>query len=310
MKRFKPVRYLGVLGFVCLSLLWSQPGFGNNLHSQKYSKIIWGYLETLCSFGPRNLGSEGYRETLDLIRNVGEKYADQVIEHPFFVGGSGEASRPMVNLELRFEGTKGGAPILIGAHFDTRLFADEDPDPANRSKPILGANDGGSGTAVLLGFAQYLSQHPVARPVHLVFFDGEDFGSKGSGLNLLGSTFYAQELAKRERSQWPYWVLIIDMVADKDLQIFKETHSLKGSASFLDKIYSIAKKQGVRSLKDETKYTIYDDHYPFHQMGIPATVLIDFDYPHWHTLEDTLDKCSIESMFSIFSVVLETIENL
>ena len=291
-------------------IFWIQPGFGNILDSKKYSRIIWNYLETLCAFGPRNPGSEGYRETLDLIRKVGEKYADQVVEHPFFVSttqGKG-ASQAMVNLELRFQGTQGGAPILIGTHFDTRPFADEDPDPANRSEPILGANDGGSGTAILLGLAQYLSQHPVARPVHLVFFDGEDFGAKGSGLNLLGSTYYAQQLAKHERV--PYWVLVIDMVGDKDLQIFKETHSLKGSSSFLDKIYRVARDQRVGALKEETKYTIFDDHYPFHRMGIPSTVLIDFDYPYWHTLQDTLDKCSIESMISIFSVVVKTIEDL
>lgn len=178
------------------------------------------------------------------------------------------------------------------------------------SQPILGANDGGSGTAVLLGLAQYLSQHPAARPVHLVFFDGEDFGSKDSGLKLLGSTYYAQQLVQVERSKWPYWVLVIDMIADKDLQIFKESFSIKGSASFLDKIYRVAKAQGAHALKEKSKYTIYDDHYPFHRMGIPSTVLIDFDYPHWHTLADTLDKCSIESMFSIFSVVAKTIEDL
>ena len=286
---------------------WIQPGFGNILDSKKYSRIIWNYLETLCAFGPRNPGSEGYRETLDLIRKVGEKYADQVVEQPFLVR-TPEGTQAMTNLEFRFHGTQGGAPILIGAHFDTRPFADEDPDPANRSEPILGANDGGSGTAILLGLAQYLNQHPVTRPVHLVFFDGEDFGAKGSGLNLLGSTYYAQQLAKQERV--PYWVLVIDMVGDKDLQIFKETHSLKGSSSFLDKIYRVARDQGVGALKEETKYTIFDDHYPFHRMGIPSTVLIDFDYPYWHTLQDTLDKCSIESMISIFSVVVKTIEDL
>jgi Zn-dependent M28 family amino/carboxypeptidase len=289
------------------SLEGIQPGFGNILDSKKYSRIIWNYLETLCAFGPRNPGSEGYRETLDLIRKVGEKYADQVVEQPFLVR-TPEGTQAMTNLEFRFHGTQGGAPILIGAHFDTRPFADEDPDPAKRSEPILGANDGGSGTAILLGLAQYLNQHPVTRPVHLVFFDGEDFGAKGSGLNLLGSTYYAQQLAKQERV--PYWVLVIDMVGDKDLQIFKETHSLKGSSSFLDKIYAVARDQGVKSLKEKTKYTIFDDHYPFHQMGIPSTVLIDFDYPHWHTLRDTLDKCSIESMISIFSVVVKTIEDI
>ena len=310
MKRLRQIRYFTVIGGMVLFLSWSQAGFGNNLDAQKYSRIVWNYLETLCAFGPRNLGSEGYRETLNLIRKVGEKYADAVIEQPFLVKTSATTSKAMVNLELRFHGTQGGQPILIGAHFDTRPYADEDPNPEKWSQPILGANDGGSGTALLLGLAQYLNQHPVARPVHLVFFDGEDFGAKGSGLNLLGSTFYAQQLLKLEKTQWPYWVLIVDMVADKDLQIFKETFSVKGSARFLDKIYRVAKKQEVHTLKDEKKYTIYDDHYPFHKMGIPATVLIDFDYPHWHTLADTLDKCSIENLSSIFSVVLETIKDL
>ena len=308
MAKLRQARYFMAVGSMVFVFFCSQPGFGNILDSKKYSRIIWNYLETLCAFGPRNPGSEGYRETLNLIRKVGEKYADQVVEQPFLVRTSSEGTQAMTNLELRFQGTQGSAPILIGAHFDTRPFADEDPDPANRLKPILGANDGGSGTAILLGLAQYLSQHPVARPVHLVFFDGEDFGAKGSGLNLLGSTYYAQQLAKQERV--PYWVLVIDMVGDKDLQIFKETHSLKGSSSFLDKIYRVARDQGVGALKEETKYTIFDDHYPFHRMGIPSTVLIDFDYPYWHTLQDTLDKCSIESMISIFSVVVKTIEDL
>ena len=223
MAKLRQARYFMAVGSMVFVFFCSQPGFGNILDSKKYSRIIWNYLETLCAFGPRNPGSEGYRETLNLIRKVGEKYADQVVEQPFLVRTSSEGTQAMTNLELRFQGTQGGAPILIGAHFDTRPFADEDPDPANRLKPILGANDGGSGTAILLGLAQYLSQHPVARPVHLVFFDGEDFGAKGSGLNLLGSTYYAQQLAKQERV--PYWVLVIDMVGDKDLQIFKETHS-------------------------------------------------------------------------------------
>ncbi len=310
MEFFRQARSFIIAIILAIAFFLSQPGYGFPIDSKKYSRVIWNYLETLCDFGPRNPGSEGYRDTLKLIRKVGGKYADQVLEHPFSVKTSSTSSEEMVNLELRFHGTKGGAPILIGAHFDTRPFADEDPDPENRSKPILGANDGGSGTAVLLGLAQYLSQHPAARPVHLVFFDGEDFGADGSGLKLLGSTYYAQQLVQQDRSEWPYWVLVIDMIGDKDLQIYKETFSLKGSASFLDKLYSAAKSLGIKSLKEEINYTIYDDHYPFHRIGIPSTVLIDFDYPYWHTLADTLDKCSVESMYSVFSVVVKTIEDL
>ena len=97
---------------------------------------------------------------------------------------------------------------------------------------------------------------------------------------------------------------------DIDLQIYKESFSLKSSSSFLDKIYQVAREEGLKSFKEQVKYTIYDDHYPFYLMGIPSSVLIDFDYPHWHTLADTLDKCAIESMFSVFSVVMKTIRDL
>jgi glutaminyl-peptide cyclotransferase len=295
-----------ILG-ACLVLL--RPATPEAMGGEKYSQIIWNYLETLCGFGPRNPGSEGYQETLELIRRVGKKYADQVVEQPFLVQVSEGKKIRMVNLELQFAGTEGGAPIVIGSHFDTRPFADQETDPEKQIKPILGANDGGSSTAVLLALAHYLFQHPAPRPIHLVFFDGEDYGARGSGLNLLGSTHYAQSLLQVDRKSWPYWVLIIDMIGDKDLQIFKETYSLKGSSHFLDRIYSIAEKQKNSSFKSQSKYTIFDDHYPFYKMGIPATVLIDFDYPYWHTQEDTLDKCSPESMFSVFSVVTETIQS-
>ena len=295
-----------ILG-ICLVLL--KPAIPEAVDNAKYSQIIWNYLETLCGFGPRNPGSEGYRETIELIRSVGKKYADQVVEQPFLVQVSEGKKIPMVNLELQFAGTQGGVPIVIGSHFDTRPFADQETHPEKQIKPILGANDGGSSTAVLLALAHYLFQHPAPRPIHLVFFDGEDYGARGSGLNLLGSTHYAQSLLQVDRKSWPYWVLVVDMIGDKDLQIFKETYSLKGSSRFLDKIYSIAEKQKNSSFKSQSKYTIFDDHYPFYKMGIPATVLIDFDYPYWHTQEDTLDKCSPESMFSVFSVVTETIQS-
>jgi len=306
-KTFIKVISIVILG-ACLASV--KTGTSEAVNAEKYSRIIWNYLESLCEFGPRNPGSEGYFATIELIRQVGKKFADRVVEKPFWVQTSEGKNIRMLNLELQFAGTKGGAPILIGSHFDTRPFADQEKDPQKKLKPILGANDGGSSTAVLLGLAHYLFQHPAPRPVHLVFFDGEDFGATGSGLNLLGSSHYAQSLLQVDRSSWPHWVLVIDMIGDRDLQIFKESHSLKGSGRFLDRIYSIAEKQKMASFKPQSKFTIFDDHYPFHKIGIPATVLIDFDYPYWHTLEDTLDKCSPESMYSVFSVVTETIRGL
>jgi len=270
---------------------------------QSYSQSAWKYLKTLTGFGPRNFGSAGYFKTIDLIKKVGAEFADEVDVQTFAFLKSDRTVLKMSNIRLEFEGTRKGPAILIGAHFDTRPFADEESRPALKSRPILGANDGGSGTAVVLALARYLKNNRDRRPVELVFFDGEDYGIKGSGENLLGSTYYANQLRQTKRDEWPYCVIIIDMVGDRKLEIFKETHSIKSASWLVDLIYGTAEKMSMAQFQNKTKYTIFDDHYPFIGLGVPSVVLIDFDYPFWHKLTDTLDKCSPESMFSVFQVM-------
>jgi Zn-dependent M28 family amino/carboxypeptidase len=276
-----------------------------------YKAILWGYLKTLDGFGPRFPGTPGYEKTRQLIREVGAKYADQVHEHRFTVSRSG-AGEPVIfsNYEMVFQGAEPGQPILIGAHYDTRPYADEESDPALRQRPIPGANDGGSGTAVLLGLARYLHEHKPKRPVTLVFFDGEDFGAKNSGEILLGSVYHASQLAKQDKSTWPMAVIVVDMVGDKSLEIFKETHSQASAAWLVELIHQIARDNGFKQFRDTSKFTVWDDHSPFIDLHIPSALIIDFDYPHWHTLRDTLDKCSPASLHAVFSVVVEALSRI
>lgn len=291
--------FIGV--FLCLLVL--PAGVGESYEIKKYKKILWGHLEALCSFGPRNTGSPGYQKARNFIKEIGAKYADDVLEQEFLYNRANGASVRMFNIELVFNGKEEGAPILVGAHYDTRPYADEEADLVLHSQPILGANDGGSGTAVLLGLAQYLREHKPQRPVRLVFFDGEDFGAKFSMEMFIGSTYYARLLAEKDKKLWPYCVLIVDMVGDKDLEIFKDTHSMESAPWLLDIVYGVAKKMRFPQFKENQKYSIMDDHSAFIRLNIPSAVLIDFDYPHWHKLTDTLDKCSPESLFAAFSVV-------
>ncbi|MFQ5449270.1 MAG: M28 family peptidase [Nitrospinaceae bacterium] len=272
-----------------------------------YRQIAWNHLKTLTGYGPRFPGSPGYFQTVERIKQVGREYADEMDVQKFSLPRAKHGPLTMSNIRLKFRGTRSEEPILIGAHYDTRPFADEEPDPALRSQPILGANDGGSGTAVLLALAQYFHRHRQERPIHLVFFDGEDYGRKGSGENLLGSSHYALSLKKGDTENWPFLVLIIDMVADRNLEIYKETISMKSAPWLLDLLLKVAREKGFPQFRMKSKYTLYDDHYPFAQRGIPSAVLIDFDYPYWHKLTDTLDKCSPESLFAVFSVVVETL---
>jgi glutaminyl-peptide cyclotransferase len=307
MRKIWPLALLiGIL--ICHGGIDSRPVGAQEL--QPHSENAWNYLKVLTGFGPRNPGSPGYFKTMELIKGVGKKYADEVEEQVFFFSQGNGKKLKMSNFNLKFKGTRKGPPILIGAHFDTRPYADEEFNPSWRFLPILGANDGGSGTAVLLALAEYLKQNRDRRSVELVFFDGEDYGKKGSGENLLGSTHFASQLRESSTDTWPYCVIIIDMVGDRDLQIFRETHSVKSASWLVDLIHDTADAKKVSQFINKNKYTIFDDHYPFIGLGIPSVVLIDFDYPHWHKMTDTLDKCSPESLFSVFSVVVDALQKI
>jgi len=197
--------------------------------------------------------------------------------------------------------------ILLGAHYDTRPRADRDPDPAKRHLPILGANDGASGVAVLLELARLLG---AARPpvgVDLVFFDGEDSGQEGLDADwILGSEHFAGNL----KGYRPSAAIIVDMVGEQNAVITVEIYSGTYSALLVDDIFTIAERLGVDAFRRERGHPLIDDHLPFIKAGIPAAVLIDFDYPYWHTLEDTPDKCSPESLEAVGTVLLEYIRSL
>ena len=303
----RKVWHFALFAGMLLGLFATGPETAGAQELQFYSQSAWNYLKTLTGFGPRNFGSVGYLRTIDLIKKVGEEYADGVEVQPFpFSAGNGKILK-MSNIILKFNGTRKGPAILIGAHFDTRPYADEESNPALRLRPILGANDGGSGTAVVLALAGYLQNNRDRRPVELVFFDGEDYGAKGSGENLLGSTYYAMQLQQMGVDIWPYCVIIVDMVGDRSLEIYKESYSMKSAPWLVELIFGTAEKMKLAQFHHQSKHTIFDDHYPFIGLGIPSVVLIDFDYPYWHKLTDTLDKCSPESMFSVLRVMSEII---
>lgn len=282
------------------------PGTAASGDLKGYQKALWRHLEAICAFGPRPPGSPALEKLRGYIRSVGRKYADEIREQKFTFQRPGGPTVGMVNIELVFHGKTKKAPLLIGAHYDTRPFADKEPDYFAQRLPIMGANDGGSGTAVLLALAQYLHAHKPKRPVRLVFFDGEDYGEEGSSDYFLGSKHYAAQLKNKDRREWPYCVLIIDMVGDKELKIARETYSAENASWLLEMIVESARKLEAHQFFNQPKHTVRDDHLPFVKLGVPAAVVMDFDYPYWHTLQDTLDKCSPESLFAVFSVVVET----
>ena len=180
--------------------------------------------------------------------------------------------------------------VIIGAHYDSRMFADNDPDPAKKNDPVPAANDGASGVAVLLELARTLPENSV--PVWLVFFDAEDNGRISGWDWILGSKAFAAELDFH-----PEAVVVVDMIGDADQNIYIEQNS---DSVLVKEIWSIAAELGYKeSFIPNSKYSMLDDHTPFLQAGIPAVDIIDFDYPYWHTTQDTVDKISAESLEAV-----------
>lgn len=184
--------------------------------------------------------------------------------------------------------------VALFAHWDTRPTADQEEDPALQKKPILGADDGASGVAVLLELARVLKANPLPKNVgvRLVLIDGEDLGPDSNEM-YLGSIVYAKSAAPRGD-----YGILLDMIGDKDLQVPMEPNSLAMAERLTRAIYAHAKEVGLASTFPavEYKWAIEDDHLPLIQAGIPTVDLIDFDYPSWHRVTDTVDKCSPESL--------------
>ena len=196
--------------------------------------------------------------------------------------------------------------VVVGAHYDTRPWADQDSGAA-RDLPVPGANDGASGVAVLLELAHALSTWDPGFGVDLVFFDGEDYGRAGDlDYYLMGSRYFAETMGAYR----PQAMFLVDMVGDADLQIPMEGYSLHSAPELTHLVQSIAESLQAPGFIHAPGDTIFDDHIPFLRRGIPAVDLIDFQYDAWHTTRDTPDRCSPESLESVARVLLATLHRL
>jgi Zn-dependent M28 family amino/carboxypeptidase len=248
-------------------------------------------IEAQVSFGPRTSGSPGHAKVLEWMRmELSASGWESRIQSTEMLGHT-------VQNVIAYRGDE-PPQIILAAHYDTRMFADEDPDPMKQLEPVPGANDGASGVAVLLELSRVLPQDIV--PTWLVFFDAEDNGRIQGWDWILGSRAFVMDLDAR-----PNAVVIVDMIGDADLNIYKERNS---NQDIVNEIWAVAAKLGYEhAFIPELKYSMIDDHTPFLDAGISAIDIIDFDYPYWHTTHDTVDKVSAESLSIVGSTLQEWI---
>ena len=240
-------------------------------------------------FGPRLPGSEAHSRAVDWMVAELKKNGWQVE-----VQQTTRMGHPIRNVIAR---RGSGTPwVILGAHFDSRLVADSDPDPKKRTQPVPGANDGASGVAVLLELARVLPAD-LDKTIWLVFFDAEDQGNLPGWDWIQGSRAFVESLTGK-----PDAVVVIDMIGDADLNIYQEQNSNRVlTSSIWDTAFQLGFKDVFFPL---AKHSIIDDHTPFIEQGIRAVDIIDIDYRYWHTTSDTPDKVSPQSLKMIGDLLI------
>lgn len=274
-------------------------------------KLAYAHLEAICGLGPRPSGSaamERQRAVLEKhFRGLGARVDRQAFE--IRDRRSGKPVR-MENLVVQWHPDR-QERVLLGAHYDTRPFPDRDPkDPKG---VFIGANDGASGVAALMELGRAMPGLEGRLGVDFVLFDAEEYVVDPRDPYCLGSTFFARQYASSPPAHRYRCGVVLDMVADKNLQIFQEEHSVSwpDTRVVVDSIWATAARMGVREFVPRPKYAVDDDHVPLRMIArIPTCDVIDFDYPQWHTTDDTPANCSAESLEVVGSVILEWLRSL
>jgi Zn-dependent M28 family amino/carboxypeptidase len=255
------------------------------------SDNIISHIESQLGFGPRIPGSEASLQTAEYIKEVLVEYGWSVEYQQFQHKG--------INIRNIIAKNNNQKPrTIFGAHYDTRELSDQEDDISRQLTPVPGANDGASGTALLLDLGRVLAKSNDS--YWLVFFDAEDQGHINNWDWSVGANHFAATLDAE-----PEFVVIVDMIGDKELNIFLEKNS---DPDLCQEIWDISAQLGYSHIFiNKEKYAMIDDHLSFLNKGIPACLLIDFDYSFWHTNDDTLANISGENIKIVGDVLLNWI---
>jgi hypothetical protein len=252
--------------------------------------------------GPRVPGTPGHSAVRGWLKQQLDSLGGRV-EEQVFVDTTLKRPLELHNIIAHF-GRATGKRIALCAHWDTRPWCDQDPDSAQRDRPVPGANDGGSGVAVLLEVAEVMSRRAPPLGVDLVFFDGEDQGQATRADQFcLGAKGYAALLESSPNpAARPVAAFVFDMVGDRDLDIYPEAQSARRAANLVRIVLDAARATSARHFHDRPRYELVDDHVRLLEVGIPAVDIIDFDYEVWHTHLDLPDRVSAASLAEVARV--------
>ncbi len=264
-------------------------------------------LERQVAFGPRIPGSTGHAQQLEWLETELRALADTVLLDPFEHLTAEGHKLDLTNVIARF-GPADGSRLLLLTHWDTRPKADQSSEAADREKPVPGANDGASGTAILLELARMFNEQPPPGGVELLFTDGEDYGPSTDDM-FLGARHYVAGIGKENP---PAYGILLDMVGDADPSFPIEAYSMEGAGQVVQRVWGIAADLGYRRFfpMDRTSRVV-DEHVQFIDAGIPVADIIDFDYGpgngFWHTPRDVPENTNAQTLLMVGEVVAEVV---
>jgi Zn-dependent M28 family amino/carboxypeptidase len=254
------------------------------------------HVERLVAIGPRVAGTSGGARAREYIVGDLKKIAGVQVQVKAFDADTPHGRVSMANVIAVLPGRRPDV-VMVAGHYDTKLF---------KQFQFVGANDGGSSTGLLLELARRLAGRPRDYTYWLVWFDGEEAREAWTDRDsLYGSRRLATDLARDRRL--PRAMILVDMIGDRDLAIRREAHS----AMWLNQIiWDAAARLGYGRHFLRDAIPVEDDHVPFLRVGVPSTLLIDFDFPPWHTAADTLDKISADSLTVVGQTLLEALPSV
>jgi Zn-dependent M28 family amino/carboxypeptidase len=257
------------------------------------SNRAYEHVRQLVAIGPRPAGSAGSASARQYITDQIRMLGLEPVEQPF------DAETPigrirMVNVSTTIVGAR-KERLIVGGHYDTKRF---------REFRFVGANDGGSSAAFLLELARVLKRRTNPFSIELVFFDGEEAVIEWKLTDhTYGSRHYVAHARKSGSLSSVKAMILVDMIADRQLQIRREEAS---TPWLTEAIWASARKLKQPAFMSES-LRVEDDHMAFLEAGIPAVDIIDLDYPAWHTAADTLDQISARSLQTVGDVLLNAL---
>jgi len=267
------------------------------------SSVAYNYVLEQCNFGPRYPGSDGHKKCKDYLFDKVSKYCDEAtLDKHTIIDPLTSDSVEVYNIFGRINPDIEKRILLI-AHWDTRRFADKDLNIKNHKEPVLGANDGASGVAVLLTALEIFNKNNINNiGVDILFADAEDMGVYGEVETwAIGSKLFSQNYP----SPLPQFAICVDMVADKDLAIKMEKYSYQMAPQLMNRIWNLSYMMGYDAFKWEIGPAIIDDHLSFSlETKIPSINLIDLDYEYWHTIYDIPRNISQYSLEIVGNVLI------